>query len=389
MPDKLTDNEIWPVGEKTADASKLLEATSSLVADAVADPNVKTNSLRDDFLKILSVEFGPITKITDLPTITELTAEPVKWVIDRMLPYGCLTMVVGSQGSMKTMLAMYAAQRIAGHIPGQTFLGRKVMHGVPVLYIDRENPEAEVSGRARYMGIEGNKNFIYWGDFNKKGQTPEVDDPRLLEWAHKHNLLIVFDSLQDWYGDENENDNSAMVKLLGKFRKLARAGAGVLLLHHKNAAGERARGGTSITNLTDMAIKASKNADDPSIIELREERFRMCGGWEIDLKAHWDAGAFHNFSKHYQLELLRDQLASEVVRDKKAEQAEKAQAKGNKDSADTVRILEMARTTGLSPGTIGNKLSIYKGRVDKLLEKAGVTYADGSWQGLEKHDEVY
>ena len=397
MPNQPTDNnsnEIWPKGT-AAGASKLLEFTELLVAGAAADPDVKVEELAEqfeNFIKETSVEAPPlptITKLTDLPTITELTADPVKWVIENMLPYGCLTMLVGSQGSMKTMLAMYAAQAIAGHTPGRTFLGRKVMHGIPVLYIDRENPEAEVSNRARYMGIMGNRNFIYWGDFNKGGQTPEVDDPRLLDWAHQHNLLIVFDSLQDWYGDENENDNSAMVKLLGKYRKLARAGAGVLLLHHKNAAGERARGGTSITNLTDMAIKAGKNADDSNIIELREERFRMCGGWEIDLKAHWDAGERHNFQKHYQLELLRDQLTSEVVRSNKAKQEEKSQAKGDKDKTDTARILDAIKETGLAPATLSGRLSISRDRLNRLVAKAGGTWDGENWQGLDNSEENF
>jgi hypothetical protein len=394
MPDRPTDNNsesLWPKGTSAGGASKLMDFTELLAAGAAADPDVKVEEIAAQFENFIkeSESLPTITQLKDLPTIARLTAEPVKWVIDRMLPYGCLTMMVGSQGSMKTLLAMYASQAIAGHIPGRTFLGRKVMHGIPVLYIDRENPEAEISDRARYMGIRENENFIYWGDFNKGEQTPQVDDPRLLDWAHRHNLLIVFDSLQDWYGDENENDNSAMVKLLGKFRKLARAGAGVLLLHHKNAAGERARGGTSITNLTDMAIKAGKNENDSNIIELREERFRMCGGWEIDVKAHWDAGEFHCNAKHYQLELLRDQLKSDVVRDKKAEQQEKAQAKGDKDRDDTKRVLDMARETGLAPATIGRKLSISRDRVEKLIAKAGVTWDEGNWQGLENSDDGY
>jgi hypothetical protein len=169
MPDQPTDNSelIWPKGT-SADSGKLLDFTELLVAGAACDPDVNTKEMAAQFEALRKPAEGPasdlptITKITDLPTITELTAEPVKWVVDRALPYGCLTMLVGSQGSMKTMLAMYAAQAIAGHIPGRTFLGRKVMHGIPVLYIDRENPEAEISDRGRYMGIMGNRNFIYW-----------------------------------------------------------------------------------------------------------------------------------------------------------------------------------------------------------------------------------
>jgi hypothetical protein len=172
-------------------------------------------------------------------------------------------------------------------------------------------------------------------------------------------------------GDENENDNSAMVKLLGKFRKLARAGAGVVLLHHKNAAGERARGGTSITNLTDMAIKAGKNEDDPNVIELREERFRMCGGWELDVKAHWNAGELHGNEKHYQLELLRDQLKSDAVKDKKEEQRQKAEGKRENDREATARAVGYIDDTGMSPATIETKTGLSRSRVIKLAGAVG------------------
>ena len=51
---------------------------------------------------------------TNLPTISNLSQEPVRWIIDRLLPYGwLLTMLVGSQGSMKSILAMYASQAVS------------------------------------------------------------------------------------------------------------------------------------------------------------------------------------------------------------------------------------------------------------------------------------
>jgi hypothetical protein len=323
----------------------------------------------------------------NLPTITQLSSEPVKWVVERMFPYGGLTMLAGSQGSMKSLFGMYAAQAITTNYFGRGFLGRKVLDGIPVLYIDRENPEGEVSNRARLMGIMGNRNFIYWGDFNKGEQTPEIDDPRLLEFAHRRNGYIIFDSLQDWYGDESEIDNTAMVKLMGKFRKLARAGAGVLLLHHQNKSKDATwRGGTAIISLTDMAIAASKSADDQNVVQLREARFRMCGAWEIDFKAHWDAGERHDRAQHYQLDLLRDQFASEVVREEKAKLREKVQARTAKDNADAGKVLEAIKADpGLAPSTLESKTGVRRTRVVTLAGDQGLTWDKEikRWQGEE------
>lgn len=323
----------------------------------------------------------------NLPTITQLSSEPVKWVVDRMLPYGGLTMLAGSQGSMKSLFGMYAAQAITTNYLNRGFLGRTVMDGIPVLYIDRENPEGEISNRARRMGILGNRNFIYWGDFNKDEQTPEIDDVRLMEFAHRKNGYIVFDSLQDWYGDASEIDNTAMVKLMGKFRKLARAGAGVLLLHHQNKSKDASwRGGTAIISLTDMAIAARKSEEDQNVVELREARFRMCGAWEIDFRSHWDAGPRHNFQQHYQLELLRDQEVSEVIRDQKAAQRDKAQAKTAKDEADTLAVVEaISGTPTASPITLEKRTGISRSRVERLAATKGFTWdKDGKkWAGAD------
>jgi hypothetical protein len=309
MPNQPTDNEdqIWPRGQ-APNAGKLLDYTELLISAAASDPDVKTDSLRDDLLKVLPVpngkpKSGPSWVTQNIRTISRLSKEPVKWIIDQFIPYGSITMFAGAGGSMKSWLMMQAAQRISSRTAGHdselehvsvtslekpavpTFLGRKVMYGVPVLYVDRENQEGEVGRRAGMVGIQGNARFHYLCE-NATQLAPELDDERLAEFAEKGKGLIIFDSLQDWYGQSDENNNSQMAAIVGKMRYLARLGAGVVFIHHLNAAGERARGGTTITNLTDMAFNVSKSRST-GIITIKEERFRMCGSWEMTVKPNW------------------------------------------------------------------------------------------------------
>ncbi len=101
-----------------------------------------------------------------------------------------------------------------------------------------------VSERSRGAAISANASFGYWGEWEPE-PLPEPDDPRLLEFVAQ-GRFIVFDTLQDWYPPNfNEIDNAKMVELMRKFRRLARMGAGVLMLNQLNAAGERSRGGTA------------------------------------------------------------------------------------------------------------------------------------------------
>jgi hypothetical protein len=107
----------------------------------------------------------------------------------------------------------------------------------------------------------------------------------------------------------SENDNSAMTLLMRKFRRLARLGAGVLVLHHRPKNGEAAyRGGTGIPANTDMAISADKT--DEGIVELREIRFRGCAKWEIDFRVHFSETS-------YSYDVIRESYTHQAIKEEK------------------------------------------------------------------------
>jgi hypothetical protein len=379
-------------GQKCMDGlQKLLpfEKTFRVAFDGAKDVSALARKLGDGFSSriadLTEDALEPWTsKDGNVPRIDQLSSKEVVWVVDRMLPYGGLTMLLGSQGSMKSLFGMYLAKAVAGS--ANDFVGREIPRSLPVMYIDRENPEGEVSKRARLTGIVGMEDFQYWGDFNQAGFTPDPDDPRLFEFAHRRKGLIIFDSLQDWYGDDSEIDNTAMVKLMGKFRKLARAGAGVLILHHQSKQSKKdhdkeGRGGTAITSLTDMAIASTKSEADPNVIELRESRFRMCGGWEVDFKAHWNAGELHKQAPFYQLELLRDADVTEMRKEHGAAAREEAyrelRAKADK-LAELNRLLEADPKISLTAVAkqLGTTRHHLYGKKDSLAEEAGWLHDD-------------
>ena len=73
-----------------------------------------------------------------------------------------------------------------------------------------------------------------------------------------------------------------MTEVSRKFRRLARLGGGVIVLHHDNKNGVGYRGSTAIPAGSDMAIKIAKN-EKTDVIEIRTERFRMCEKWDMDI----------------------------------------------------------------------------------------------------------
>ncbi len=157
------------------------------------------------------------------------------------------------------------------------------------------------------------------------------------------------------------------------------------MLHHLNASGERSRGGTAFVGLTDMAIRSTKNAEQGTV-ELRAERFRLCANWEIDIRYHWDAGERHRLQKHYQVEVIRDQLESDAIAERKEEKAEKKAKRSSKDETDAVSVAQAVRKNpDNAPRTIADKLRMSPSRFERLAELAGLTWdkEPSAWVGLD------
>lgn len=328
--------------------------------------------------------------IENLPPIHKIPDAPKLWLADRLFLYGGLNLLSGRQGAMKSFLSLLFGNSLSGG--DIEFLGRKILCPFEigdgaylnkpkprVLYIDRENPACEVQERRRMLGIVGNVDLIYWGDWSEDPIPDDPLDPRLVAFA-KSGGFIIFDSLQDWLGEANENSTHEMLALMNKFRHLARIGAGVLLLHHHNKVDRKTgqsqtRGSTVIVAVTDMAIQVSKR--DDGILELRRDRFRMCGEWEMDVQPHFGA-TFHYF------EVIRDEdaSASAMRRKKEAEEKhkEKRSEKYEEEADDRNRLIsEVMKNPELSARTLEEKTGISRKRAVRLLGEARWTWQGDKW----------
>ena len=251
----------------------------------------------------------------NIPFVAELSSTPQEWIIDRFLPMNGYLLMTGKFGGQKSLSALWMA---AGIEAGTSVFGRKVLRKVPVLYVDRENPQATIGERRARLAIPENR-VRYWGDWIEGTETPNLDDPRLAEFAVREKGVIIFDSLTDWLEGESENDPSKMTEVSRKFRRLARLGAGVIVLHHDNKNGAGYRGSTAIPAGSDMAVKMAKN-EVTGVVEIRTERFRMCAAWEMDIK--------FSFGEQFTVQVLKDKSAQDSY-----------QKEANTDSATAVSIL--------------------------------------------------
>lgn len=347
--------------------------------------------------------------VQDVSRLIKLPAP--RWIVDRMIPYKGVTILCSPQGGQKTALSLFIARAIRNPIRTDfKFLGRPITpfarHEIgegafagspdlPVLYIDRENPPEEIGGRLRRMGLLGDRRFKYWSD-GDEFDTPDVNDPRLEEWAKKTGGVIVFDSLQDWYGDAKEIDNSAMVKLMHGFRRLARLGGGVIILHHVAKSGNHDietledmtkfyRGGTGIVSIPEMAIGLVGNKETKEIT-LGEIRFRMCQEWRLKVKLDWEAGPD---GKWIDLSLVEDLNAKEIYAQRNGYREEKKAAKdADLDSLAERLEAEVLKNAKLSARELEESTGIGRNRVPKLLARRGLKRTGGEWHKDVESEQI-
>jgi AAA domain len=208
----------------------------------------------------------------------ELSDEPQSWLIDQLLLEHGLHLFSGKPGSMKSLLALMLCKSTCS---AESFLGRKNI-GAPVkaVYIDRENPQAEVRKRCFALGLLHLPNFRVWGDWREDEAPPVAfDDPRLIECAKRDKPFFVFDSLSSFLNGADENSTGEMMEIMAKARALARMCAGVAILHHTPKNGPAsARGNSAIAASTDMAFIVQKSERN---VTLSEDRFRPCGNYTM------------------------------------------------------------------------------------------------------------
>ncbi|HXA76011.1 MAG TPA: AAA family ATPase [Candidatus Acidoferrales bacterium] len=246
----------------------------------------------------------------NIPFISQLPDKRQEWIIDRLLPRNGYLLVTAKFGATKSLSALCMGWGIES---GTSVFGRKVSRKTPVLYVDRENPLQTINDRRSHLGIPENQ-IRYWGDWIDGMETPNLDDPRLAEFAVREQGVIIFDSLTDWLEGVSENDPSKMTEVARKFRRLARLGAGVIVLHHDNKNGVGYRGTTAIPAGSDMAIKLDKD-ELTKIVQIRTERFRMCDAWEIDIQYDFKA-------EPWTCTVLKDNQSTDSYKEKIADENE-------------------------------------------------------------------
>jgi RecA-family ATPase len=154
----------------------------------------------------------PIRDFFDIPLTSDLAHQSVSWLVDQLIPERQLVLITGQPSSFKSFLVQHLAAAVS---QGREFLGRSTKR-TKVLMLDRENPPEIIAERRDILDMKEGNHLRIWGNWSSE-RPPDIDDSRLLEFAKKYCLVIIFDSLVRFH-EADENSAKEMAGVMANLR---------------------------------------------------------------------------------------------------------------------------------------------------------------------------
>lgn len=195
------------------------------------------------------------------------------WLIEDMMFEGDAGLIFGASGSGKSFLAVDMGLSIARGVP---FLGKATRAGA-VLYQAGEGGKGLVKRLRAYRQdriVQGDVPFILLPArvdlFGSDGDGDAfIEECRAWKVLYPDLAALFIDTLSTASPGANENASEDMSRLLKWSERIQREiGCAVIWVHHKNAAGDRERGHTSLRANVDTAIEINRSEDDERTLKV-------------------------------------------------------------------------------------------------------------------------
>ena len=199
------------------------------------------------------------SRFTSLGDLFDEQDEAIPWLVDRLLPAGGLSLILGKPKAGKSTLARCLCVAVA---TGQPWLGRACMRG-PVAYLALEEKRFEVRRHLKQLGaLRGSPIHVF------VGRLPKNAEP--IPWLRGalggiRPALIVIDPLARFVRVRDGNDYSDVTRRLEpliSFVRDASPATHIALVHHSRKGagehGDESLGSTAILGSVDTAISLKR-----------------------------------------------------------------------------------------------------------------------------------
>lgn len=307
----------------------------------------------------------PCPRLISAVQILREPDEPIKWIVDGILPNNTITMLAAPPGNLKTYFALAMGIKVS---KGATFLGKDTTK-TRVVYIDQENPKFVIKNRLRKIG--GSSNFYVWHYEDKAPYFIGGSD--IYKKMATEPTLLIFDSFVRFH-EFDENQSWLMKKVTAALREIVRNdNITILILHHagknKGEGSSYYRGSSEIEGGVDVAYRLLADKENHKLTLICEKnRLVEEETFKIGIKSDDTTFALENISQQ-EKEAYKAQQR-DLLTDIKALLTDRIKESGTK--LKTGDFVDLIRShTGLSPDKCKKKIEEGMGKLWTMEKRAG------------------
>jgi RecA-family ATPase len=217
-----------------------------------------------------SEAYNPTPQLLNIEAWDTIKDEPVRWIIENVLPEKGFSALYGPPGSYKSFIALDIAEAVA---TGRQWMGNQVTNPGAVLYIAGEG-HGGIGARIKACKInhqtqDGAEIYVIRYQLNLRSSADDfnllmqsIDD--LIERTGIELRLVQIDTLARAFGGGNENDSQDMGAFIHNVGRLQRKlDCALMVLHHSGKdATKGLRGHSSLLGAVDTQLELQKLVTD-------------------------------------------------------------------------------------------------------------------------------
>lgn len=200
---------------------------------------------------------------------------PTTWLVQGILPDGCLGMLYGAYGLGKSFIALDLAHSIASNL---RWFNRRV-HAGPVVYVAAGEGVPGLRQRIRAWEVERGaeiENVAYVTEAVQLHQSSHMAK-FLATIKPIQPALVVFDTLARCFVGGDENSVQDMGQAIGAADEIRATGAAVLFVHHSGRPDEEGRsherGSSALPSAVDVMIELSgSETSDMRLLRCKKQK---------------------------------------------------------------------------------------------------------------------
>lgn len=214
--------------------------------------------------------YNPTPQLLNIEAWDTIKDEPVRWIIDNVLPEKGFAALYGPPGSYKSFIALDIAEAVA---TGRNWMGNQVTSPGAVLYIAGEG-HGGIGARIKACKInhqtkDGAQIYVIRYQLNLRSSADDFNllmesIDALLDRTGIELRLVQIDTLARAFGGGNENDSQDMGAFIHNCGRLQRKlDCALMVLHHSGKdATKGLRGHSSLLGAVDTQLELQKLVTD-------------------------------------------------------------------------------------------------------------------------------